>query len=308
MKKIFYSMVAAMAVFSMPVMAQNDLTEVAKGFENLDGITLNADGYYLGEKKGKGVINPFLKDLTTYDCKYYEGPLLFQLDYTLDSKNNIESFTGIAISKRTDNSAKYPYNYYNNVKGGGYNSETFGIINGNNTFIELAKDTKIKGLYVNNSAYTLEKMLNGDSYAPALNKDGDYFKLVIEGFAYGETEDDDDTKLAQKEVTMAEFKDGSLQYIKDWTWVDLADFMDKNIDYVIFSFNGSASETPPCACIDNITLLVPPTQGIEGVVSKDSNAMEVARYNANGVRLNAPQHGLNIVKMSDGTTRKEMIK
>ncbi|MGG6550289.1 UNVERIFIED_CONTAM: DUF4465 domain-containing protein, partial [Prevotella sp. 15_C9] len=72
-----------------------------------------------------------------------------------------------------------PYNYYHNVKGGGYNSETFGLINGNNTFIELAKDTKIKGLYVNNSAYTIEKMLNGDTYTPALNKDGEYFKLVI---------------------------------------------------------------------------------------------------------------------------------
>ena len=34
----------------------------------------------------------------------------------------------------------------------------------------------------------------------------------------------------------------------------------------------------------------------------------MARYNVNGVRLDKAQKGLNIVKYSDGTTKKVMVK
>lgn len=38
------------------------------------------------------------------------------------------------------------------------------------------------------------------------------------------------------------------------------------------------------------------------------NATEVARYNAAGQRINAPQKGLNIIKLSDGNTRKIIVR
>ena len=47
--------------------------------------------------------------------------------------------------------------------------------------------------------------------------------------------------------------------------------------------------------------------GIEGV-EVDDNAIEVARYDIHGRLLSEPTRGINIVKMSDGTTRKEIIK
>ncbi len=50
------------------------------------------------------------------------------------------------------------------------------------------------------------------------------------------------------------------------------------------------------------------TVGIENVADGGSNAVEVARYNVNGVRLNAPQKGLNIVKYSDGTSKTVVVK
>ena len=37
-------------------------------------------------------------------------------------------------------------------------------------------------------------------------------------------------------------------------------------------------------------------------------AKEVVRYDLNGRRLDAPQRGLNILRMSDGTVRKVMVK
>lgn len=47
--------------------------------------------------------------------------------------------------------------------------------------------------------------------------------------------------------------------------------------------------------------------GVNGV-SADSAVKEVARYAADGQRVNTPVKGLNIVKYSDGTTRKEIVK
>ena len=45
-----------------------------------------------------------------------------------------------------------------------------------------------------------------------------------------------------------------------------------------------------------------------GSVETDNNATEVARYDINGNLLSAPIKGINIVKMSDGSTRKEFVK
>ncbi len=47
--------------------------------------------------------------------------------------------------------------------------------------------------------------------------------------------------------------------------------------------------------------------GIEGV-EVDDNAIEVARYDIHGRLLSEPARGINIIKMSDGTTSKEIVK
>lgn len=46
------------------------------------------------------------------------------------------------------------------------------------------------------------------------------------------------------------------------------------------------------------------TSSVGNVHSADANATEIARYSADGRKLAAPTKGLNIIKMSDGTTRK----
>lgn len=49
--------------------------------------------------------------------------------------------------------------------------------------------------------------------------------------------------------------------------------------------------------------------GIQGVNGEsNASAAEVARYNAAGQRINAPQKGLNIVRLANGKTYKEMVK
>jgi len=52
------------------------------------------------------------------------------------------------------------------------------------------------------------------------------------------------------------------------------------------------------------------TDGTSGItaINGSSDAREVARYTADGRQVSAPQRGLNIIRLSDGTTRKVMVK
>ncbi len=56
-----------------------------------------------------------------------------------------------------------------------------------------------------------------------------------------------------------------------------------------------------------VKVTVTPTDGITSATETD-NATEVARYAADGTRIAAPKAGVNIVKMSDGTTRKTLVR
>ena len=64
-------------------------------------------------------------------------------------------------------------------------------------------------------------------------------------------------------------------------------------------YNGKEAKFP-FKLVDNRT-------GISSVNS-GSKAVETMRFDAEGRRLTAPAQGLNIVKMSDGTVRKVMVK
>ena len=50
------------------------------------------------------------------------------------------------------------------------------------------------------------------------------------------------------------------------------------------------------------------TTGIEGVDMDEADVKEVARYTIDGVRISAPQKGVNIVKMSNGKVYKVLVK
>ena len=48
--------------------------------------------------------------------------------------------------------------------------------------------------------------------------------------------------------------------------------------------------------------------GVSATAPSSVEAVETARYNLQGVRIYAPQRGVNIVKMSDGTQKKVLVK
>ena len=48
--------------------------------------------------------------------------------------------------------------------------------------------------------------------------------------------------------------------------------------------------------------------GFEVIEGTPAEAVETGRYNIDGIQISTPQKGLNIIKYSDGTTKKEFVK
>ena len=94
-------------------------------------------------------------------------------------------------------------------------------------------------------------------------------------------------------------------FYDDWDWVeDHYEFTTATL-YVPAGTKSKYESTPAWNKFKNIV------EGIENAVKSveaDVTAEETERYNVSGQRISSPQKGLNIVKMSDGTTRKIMCK
>ena len=90
-----------------------------------------------------------------------------------------------------------------------------------------------------------------------------------------------------------------------YNWVEDHDEFTTATLYVPTGTKAKYESTPAWNKFANIV------EGIENAVKSvetDAQAEETVRYNVGGQRISTPQKGLNIVKMSDGTTRKIMCK
>ena len=74
MKKIYTTLALAM-VAALTASAQN----VVADFENIEGVTLNADGYYIGRETSREFNNYGAKG---YYCDFKQGPFRFSQSYT----------------------------------------------------------------------------------------------------------------------------------------------------------------------------------------------------------------------------------
>ena len=82
----------------------------------------------------------------------------------------------------------------------------------------------------------------------------------------------------------------------------------KTDDLKVIGFIAAYDSTDATNCeVANAAWIVPTTaEGISTVKQNDADV--VARYTIDGRRATTSQHGLNIIKMSDGTVRKVMVK
>ena len=107
MKKI-YTTLALTIVAALTASAQN----VVADFENIEGVTLNADGYYIGRETSREFNNYGAKG---YYCDFKQGPFRFSQSYT----PSYPAWSGFAISNRTETAFNnLTPDQYNNVVGG----------------------------------------------------------------------------------------------------------------------------------------------------------------------------------------------
>ena len=220
----------------------------------------------------------------------------------------------------TDNTFETLDDQWKNVVGGGYDgSANYGVafaaeFNGPCYVTVLGDEAvEVPGFYITNSAYAYNSLTGGDSFAKKFGL-GDWFKLTITGY------DANDEITGTKEYYLADLRDADKAYIiNDWRYVDLSSLGKvKKLGFALSSTDTGdyGMNTPAYFCFDNFGAEgeevlpeknVDVTTGITNTQHNGHNDVE-GYYDLNGRKLSTPQHGVNIVKMKNGTTRKIIMK
>lgn len=112
-------------------------------------------------------------------------------------------------------------------------------------------------------------------------------------------------KCANVDVPAEGTVEGSYEITMPVTNTKLLPALDKDQLYIVGIIIDPTTKTVVNAAKAKIPTWV---TGINGVKANGVNAVEVARYTMDGRQVSAPVKGINLVKMSDGTTQKVLVK
>lgn len=149
------------------------------------------------------------------------------------------------VTNETANTSTGMAEPYRSAKGGAYEGQNFVVWNYPYADVnDITFDAQVvDGFFVNNTAYAVTSMCNGDNFAKKFGKD-DWFKLTISGSLNG--------VAVNNQVVVDLAADG--KYINEWTYVDLSTLGE--IDAVQFSMSSSDTgdwgmNTPAYFAMDN---------------------------------------------------------
>lgn len=151
-------------------------------------------------------------------CYIYSGGIGFQNQYT--PAWFYWSGTAVSGDLSTEFDPSNPTEgQYRNVTGKAYEGEQFGIhyySSWEPLDIKVVGDDgngmELQGVAVTNTCYTVNSILNGDSFAPPF-ADGDYLKLILTG---------NNDNGEPVELYLADYRDGKNFVLNNWEWLDLA--------------------------------------------------------------------------------------
>lgn len=159
---------------------------------------------------------------------------------------------GYGYSNETSTEYKGISDQMRNAAGGGAdNTPAYGVAYydtyyGTPTDIRLSvaeTGVTVPGLYITNTAWTLNSILNGDAFSKAF-VDGDFQEVVFQGLL-GET------PTGKVSVCLADYRDGKRDALTDWKWIDLSPLGD--ITSLRFTLSGTKFATIPAYfCLDEI--------------------------------------------------------
>ena len=301
-KQIYALLLLAASSSFAPAMAQQDARfRVADdAVATFEGIDLGAEGYANGSDGKGGFTDGNYHFANTYTAEYgsWSGFAISNKKET-DFVDYMASQYNSCVGHGVDNSSQYAVYYYSSFgRASVTDGEAVKEKNGN-AFDAL-------GFYGANSAWNVTAYTVGDGMTDGAFTKGDWCKLTVYGVKGNEVTGHVDFYLADYRSD----NEADHYYVKDWTWVNLSTL--GTVDQLNFEVTASRSNewgttTPTYFCMDNFNDAKAAAAGVEDV-RRPMEAHEVARYLLNGARISTPQPGINIVRMSDGTTRKELVK
>lgn len=181
-------------------------------------------------------------------------------------------FYAFTVSSETASTSTGWLEPYRSAAGGAYEGQNFCVwytdYYGNNA-ISVSQAQVVPGTFVNNNAYTVNSMVNGDDMATPFTNE-DWLVVYFIGQKEGQVTDTVSCYLA---------KDG--KYIDQWTWIDLSGIGE--VDQVTISMAGSkvgdwGLNTPAYVCLDNFgaakpsdTYVAPEMKNFQGTGWKNLN-------------------------------------
>ncbi len=261
------------------------------GVATFEEVDVNADGY----QNDFGEDGYFESGGFTFNCNYFP-----EWSY----------WSGFAVSNRTETTfATLTPDQFNSCVGHGANgSDKYCVVYPQGELIEVnaVGGQEITGMYVTNEAWTVDAILNGDGMTPGAFTTGDYLILTIIGNHPDGTSDAIDFYLADYRSE----NEADHYYVNDWQWVDLSAL--GTVESLAFRMDSSRKNdwgmtTPAYFCIDDLGGESDGTTNIRQT-STSTSRVEIARYTIDGKAISAPQRGINIVRMSDGTIIKEIVR
>ena len=176
---------------------------------------------------------------------FESGDFIFQQEASVSQWGTY--YYGNLPSNKSDNKFESYLDAEKSAKGGAYEGKNFLVWTpsyGGIDSIKLKKDRTVPGFFINNTAYAVNSMTKGDSFAKKFGKD-DWFKLTISASLNGAAVN---TQLV---VDLA----AEGEYINEWTYVDLSSLGE--IDALTFSLSSSDNgdygmNTPAYFCFDNL--------------------------------------------------------
>ncbi|MDE6490207.1 MAG: DUF4465 domain-containing protein [Muribaculaceae bacterium] len=165
------------------------------------------------------------------------------------SMTSANAWFGYGYSNETSTSFVYLDDQMRNVVGGGAaNTASYGVgyLYGIDSRIFLSvpdEGVEIPGIYITNSAYTLNSILSGDSFNTKFTT-GDYQTLTIEGLNGSES-------TGSVNVALADYRGATPYVLTQWQWVDLSPL--GKITALRLNLDGNKYTTVPAyVCFDEI--------------------------------------------------------
>lgn len=244
---------AASAILAMTVFTscskQDNAAEPTFSVVTFENQKLNDQGFWCGTAEGSGYSydDGYGGVTTTYPCVYAESGVKFNTNYSV-STWGYDYWSGFAISSRTQTTfseATLTPDQYNNITGKANSGEKFCVVTTYGETIDIEGGAVVKGFYFTNSAYTVEVIKNGNSYAHKFDNT-DWLTCTVVGTAADNSTKTVDIKLAENGT-----------YVNSWQWADLSSL--GKVVKLEFVFTGSDSgdygvNTPAYICIDDMAI------------------------------------------------------